>query len=149
VQLLAAASLRLQLIATAEDPPAALAAATREIEAAVVSLREMMGRLASSDVDPAVIDDALARVRGLSGNPRDVGARENRVPARARTQGAPISGHLGATEDAAGARFAAAAGARGPSGQALNAGRDADFRPRATLSIEDAAALVAASALEN
>ena len=55
--------------------------------------------------------------KGLSGNPRDAGARENR--ALARTQGVPIFGNIGATEDAAGARFAAASGARGLSGQAL------------------------------
>ena len=67
--------------------------------------------------------------RGLSGNPRDAGAREN--GALTRTQGASICRHIGATEDAVGdpvgggvagekrsPRFAAAAGAQGLSGQA-------------------------------
>ena len=54
--------------------------------------------------------------RGLSGNPRDAGARENR--ALARTQGASICRHIGATEDTASSRFAAASGTRGVSRQA-------------------------------
>ena len=68
--------------------------------------------------------------RGLSGNPRDAGARENR--ALARTQGASICRHIGATEDTASGRFAAASGARGLSGQAPEAGPDEGRLPRYT-----------------
>jgi signal transduction histidine kinase len=63
IQLLAAASLRLQAAALHGDAvPSAVDTAAREVEQAITALREIMQRLASTDVEPEVVDDALARL---------------------------------------------------------------------------------------
>jgi signal transduction histidine kinase len=67
VQLLAAACLRLQAASLDGAPDvASVDAAMREIEAAMLALREMMDRLASTEVERQVVEDAL---RGVFGQP--------------------------------------------------------------------------------
>lgn len=63
VQLLAAACLRLQAASLDGAPDIAdVTAATREMEEAMVALRAMMGRLASSEIEREVLLDALSDV---------------------------------------------------------------------------------------
>lgn len=63
VQLLAAACLRLQAASLDGRPdPAAVDAATRELEEAMLALRGMMDRLASSEIEREVLLDALVGV---------------------------------------------------------------------------------------
>jgi signal transduction histidine kinase len=62
IQLLAAASLRMQLVVAENGEPSTLGIAAREIDAAISALRETMERLASSEIEPDVLADALALV---------------------------------------------------------------------------------------
>jgi signal transduction histidine kinase len=63
IQLLAAASLRLQAAALHGDAaPSAVDTAAGEVEQAIVALRAIMQRLTSTDVEIEVVQEALARL---------------------------------------------------------------------------------------
>lgn len=70
VQLLAAACLRLQAASLDGRPDVAVVdTATREIEEAMIALRSMMDRLASSEIEREVLLDALVGVEAMPDDP--------------------------------------------------------------------------------